>query len=123
MIGVVDTSASPSPRLQRELATVRAMMRLHCRGVHRSAAGLCAECTDLLAYAERRVEACPHGQDDKPSCGVCTIHCYDRVNRERIRAVMRWAGPRMLLHHPWLALLHWADRFRAGRRRPPASAG
>jgi len=29
--------------------------------------------------------------------------------RERIRAVMRYAGPRMLWRHPLLALLHLAD--------------
>lgn len=117
--GVVDSP--PSPRIAREVVTVQAMLRLYCRSRHHPASGLCGECGDLLAYAERRIASCPHGQDDKPSCGVCTIHCYDRANRERIRTVMRWAGPRMLLHHPWLALLHWLDRFRPGRKRSASS--
>lgn len=109
-----------SPRIARERTTIRAMLRLYCRRHHGPAAGACADCAALLAYAERRIDLCPHG-DDKPSCGACAIHCYDRANRERIRIVMRWAGPRMLLHHPWLALLHWCDALRRGRaRRPPA---
>jgi hypothetical protein len=29
--------------------------------------------------------------------------------RERVREVMRYAGPRMLLHHPWLAICHLVD--------------
>jgi hypothetical protein len=29
--------------------------------------------------------------------------------RERVREVMRFAGPRMLLHHPILAIRHQLD--------------
>ena len=32
--------------------------------------------------------------------------------RERVRQVMRYAGPRMLLRHPILALLHLRDERR-----------
>ncbi|NIP33651.1 MAG: hypothetical protein GWN18_01835, partial [Thermoplasmata archaeon] len=35
--------------------------------------------------------------------------------RERVREVMRYSGPRMLLRHPYLAIAHLRD----GRRRPP----
>jgi hypothetical protein len=38
--------------------------------------------------------------------------CYTPDMRERIRAVMRFSGPRMLLHHPWLALMHLVDGLR-----------
>ncbi len=41
--------------------------------------------------------------------------------RERVRAVMRYAGPRMLLCHPILALLHLRDGLT--RRRPGRAAG
>jgi hypothetical protein len=33
--------------------------------------------------------------------------------RERAREVMRYAGPRMLRRHPWLALMHLFDTLRA----------
>jgi hypothetical protein len=29
--------------------------------------------------------------------------------REPIKAVMRYAGPRMMYRHPWLAVRHWFD--------------
>jgi len=32
----------------------------------------------------------------------------------------RKAGPKMLLRHPWLTMVHlWKDRFRKAPRRPP----
>lgn len=36
--------------------------------------------------------------------------------RQRVRAVMRYSGPRMLLRHPLLALFHQLDAL---RRVPP----
>jgi hypothetical protein len=38
--------------------------------------------------------------------------------REKIRAVMRYAGPRMLYHHPLLAFYHMID----GMRKEPCKA-
>ena len=45
----------------------------------------------------------------------CPTHCYKPEMRERVRAVMRYSGPRMLREHPVLAIAHLAD----GRRRAP----
>ncbi len=53
---------------------------------------LCEECLDLLAYARKRVESCPH--DPKPRCRDCRTHCYGPGYRARIKAVMRLAGAR-----------------------------
>jgi hypothetical protein len=53
--------------------------------------------------------------DDKPTCANCTVHCYNAEMRERVRVVMRHAGPRMMWQHPWLALAHVVD----GRRPAP----
>ncbi|MCK5584672.1 nitrous oxide-stimulated promoter family protein [Candidatus Bipolaricaulota bacterium] len=52
-----------------------------------------------------RIEMCPLG-DQKPACRRCTIQCHDPGHRNRIRAVMRYAGPRMLFRYPLLALRH-----------------
>jgi hypothetical protein len=101
-------------RTRREWKTIRAMVALHCEGVHRRSAGLCAECRELEDYAEKRLERCPYGES-KPTCVNCPIHCYQQTMRERIRVVMRYAGPRMLLRHPFLALMHMVD----GRRKAP----
>jgi len=32
--------------------------------------------------------------------------------KEQVKAVMRYAGPRVLFHHPILALLHMLDGLR-----------
>ena len=92
------------------------------------AAKLCAECHDLRQYAHLRLTRCPFGPD-KPTCANCKVHCYKPEMRERVRQVMRHAGPNMLLRHPVLALLHLlVDERRpapdkpAKRRRAAAAA-
>ena len=94
-------------RLRRERRTVAAMVALACHDLH-GGAGLCPECAELLEYAEARVRRCPFG-DDKPVCASCPVHCYRSEPRERMRAVMRYAGPRMIWRHPLLALAHLVD--------------
>ncbi len=98
-----------TPRFFRERKTVRAMMDLYCAD-HHGAGALCRECAELAAYADRRLDLCPYGPD-KPTCTNCPIHCYRPQPRERMREVMRYAGPRMLRKHPYLAVMHLiADR-------------
>lgn len=97
-------------RLQREQRTVQAMIRLHCRDRHGSR-DVCDDCEALLAYAMKRLEACRFGEG-KPTCSNCPIHCYKPDMREKITAVMRYAGPRMLRHHPVMAVRHLWDNFR-----------
>ena len=103
------------PRLARELATLRAMVHLYCADHHPgSRTGLCADCGELLDYATRRLDRCIFG-DDKPTCAKCKVHCYSADMRERVRATMLHAGPRMLWRHPVLAAAHLLD----GRREAP----
>jgi hypothetical protein len=93
-------------RRARERETIAAMVRMYCRGHdHPGRAPLCADCAGLLRYATRRLERCVFG-DAKPTCAHCVVHCYRADMREQIRRVMRWAGPRMLLRHPILAVSH-----------------
>jgi len=102
------------PRLLREAKTIEAMLRLYCRDHHGAEWALCAGCTPLLDYARERLAGCPYAEH-KPTCARCPIHCYRPEMREQVRRVMRYAGPRMLLRHPILALLHLLD----GLRRTP----
>src|SRR6266498_891714 len=100
------TTDKRSVRRARALKTIEAMVLMYCDGHgHAEAAPLCAECTALLRYAARRLERCVFG-DAKPNCADCVVHCYRADMREKIRTVMRWAGPRMLLRHPILAISH-----------------
>ena len=39
-------------------------------------------------------------------CRDHEVHCYSANRRHRIKEVMRYAGPGMLLQHPVLALFH-----------------
>lgn len=108
--------ADRHPRMLREEKTVAAMVRLYCRDQHGTKTGVCAECEALLAYAHARLEHCPY-QERKSTCAKCPIHCYKPAMREQMRAVMRYAGPRMLLRHPLLAVLHLIDGW---KKVPPA---
>ena len=73
---------------------------------------LCPECSALLDYALRRLDSCRFG-NGKPSCRKCPVHCYRADMRERIRTVMRWAGPRMIFHHPLAATRHLLRELRS----------
>jgi hypothetical protein len=96
-------------RLAREMKTVRAMIEIYCRETHSTTSeGLCEACLQLAIYAEKRLAGCPF-QQNKPTCGTCRIHCYKPDMRQRIKAVMHYSGPRMILNHPLLAIAHLLD--------------
>lgn len=97
--------------LQRESLTMAKMVGIYCSAHHKEP-DLCSECAQFLEYAEVRLEKCPFGED-KPTCANCPVHCYKAEYREQARAIMRYAGPRMLLRHPLLTISHYMD----GRRR------
>jgi len=101
-----------------ETRTVRAMIGIYCRARHGSGRALCADCTELFAYAAERIAKCPFGVD-KPVCNHCTVHCYQPARREEIQRVMQYAGPRMMRRHPLLAIRHLvrSRRYRPGRSK------
>jgi len=84
------------------------MIALYCRDHHHTEGELCNACRELVAYASVRLEHCPF-QENKTTCGNCPIHCYKPQMREKIREVMRYSGPRMIWHHPLLAIGHMLD--------------
>lgn len=102
-----------STRIGREKRTIEAMIRLSCRRLHNTAGVPCPECEELLGYAIERLDKCPY-REDKPVCSRCPIHCYKPAMRDRVRSVMRLAGPRMLLRHPVLAVRHLMDAWKEG---------
>jgi len=91
-------------RIEREQRTVAQMIRIYCR--HKEGnRELCPDCLALLEYARLRLSKCPFGEN-KTSCRKCTVHCYRPDMKERIKAVMHYSGPRMILHHPITAIRH-----------------
>lgn len=110
-------------RRRRELKIIQTMVGLYCRGNrHEIGAPLCTDCAALLAYATRRLERCVFG-DAKPTCANCVVHCYGAGMRERIRVVMRWAGPRMMVRHPIMAIAHLIDERRPVPMLPAKKSG
>lgn len=110
-----------TPRLRREQRTIEAMLHIWCdaQPLHmRDGAGdLCAGCAGLLEYASYRLARCPYGEE-KPTCKKCPVHCYTREKREQMHEVMRFAGPRMLVAHPILAVRHMLDEKKAAPPPP-----
>ncbi|MCJ7769641.1 MAG: nitrous oxide-stimulated promoter family protein [Dehalococcoidales bacterium] len=100
-------------RISREGNTVAVMIALYCRK-HHLADGFCTQCKELLEYANERLEKCPFGER-KTTCARCPVHCYRLEMRQRIRAVMRYSGPRMIYKHPVMAIRHLMD----GQRKEP----
>ena len=90
---------------EKEKEVVSKMITIYCRSKHKSGKGLCEECEILKTYAMQRLDRCPFGEG-KPTCGSCTIHCYKKDMRERIKLVMRFAGPRMIFIHPVATVRH-----------------
>ena len=95
-------------RIEEEKRTVELMIRLYCRH-HEGKDSLCRECQEMLDYAWQRLDRCKFGER-KGTCKQCPVHCYRPDMRQRIAKVMRWAGPRMLIYHPMMAMRHlWRE--------------
>lgn len=98
---------------EKEKEVIPIMILKHCKAKHKNvrrekgvASGeLCAECRELCDYALFRLEKCPF-KVNKTFCSFCKIHCYKPEMRERIKAVMKYSGPRMLWTHPVFAFSH-----------------
>ena len=91
-------------RIENEKKTVGMMVRLYCRR-YEGNKKLCQDCSQMLSYAKARLDRCKFG-NEKPTCKKCPIHCYKPDMREKMRTVMRWAGPRMMIYHPIEAIKH-----------------
>jgi len=102
-------------KIRREQRMAEEMIRLHCEKRHGSRGALCADCAELLGYVRARCERCPH-RPDKPFCSNCKTHCYRPAMREKIRAVMRFSGPRMLTRHPVWAIRHMLETMRERKK-------
>lgn len=94
------------PKIQQEKATIKVMIHLYCHKKHHTEKHqLCNECDDLLQYAMRRLILCRFGEN-KTTCEKCPKHCYRKDYQQKIKQVMRFSGPRMLIYHPIMAVKH-----------------
>ncbi|WP_456436013.1 nitrous oxide-stimulated promoter family protein [Thermovibrio ammonificans] len=99
--------------IEREKETIRRMVEIYCWRRHGSRRGeLCPECEKLLDYAFKRLDLCPFGEE-KPTCKKCPVHCYSPDMRRKVKEVMRFSGPRLLIYDPFGWLRHEIkERFR-----------
>ena len=101
---------------QREKEAVSLMIALYCHGLHGTKRGaLCPECAALDEYAQSRSDRCPF-MATKTFCANCRVHCYKPEMRGKIREVMRYSGPRRMLHHPVMAVRHVIETRKEKRR-------
>lgn len=100
-----------SNRIEREKRTVGIMVKMYCDNNHEKVGSICSECNELTEFANDRINRCVF-QDDKPVCSECKIHCYHSDMREKIKTVMRYAGPRMIYRHPIIGIRHLIDKRR-----------
>ncbi len=107
--------AQVEAKRDRERTVVSQMIEVYCHGNHGTPRGqLCDECADLTKYADLRISRCPF-MATKTFCSQCKVHCYAPAQRQAIKEVMRYAGPRMLLRHPVMTVRHGVDTMRAKR--------
>lgn len=95
-------------KIDREKRIVSKMIAIYC---HKKlgAKVMPEEYKALETYAHKRLDGCKF-QEEKPACKRCPIHCYKPDMREKIRTIMRWAGPRMIIYDPIAAIRHLLNR-------------
>lgn len=91
-------------RIELEKKVLYQMVFLYCRD-HGHVSPPCKHCEDLISYGYQRLSGCVFGIE-KPFCSNCTIHCYHPEMRTQIKTVMKYSGPRIIFHHPILAIMH-----------------
>lgn len=107
------TQSQAEDKRNLEAVVVTELIQLYCHDKHKgrskNAKNMCSECQALDAYAQSRIRQCPF-MTSKTFCSNCKVHCYDPEEREAIRQVMRYAGPRLLLKRPILVIHHlWLE--------------
>ncbi|MFR5265452.1 nitrous oxide-stimulated promoter family protein [Clostridium sp.] len=87
-------------RIEREKRTIELMINIYCRKKHKTEKGeLCEQCRELLEYANKRLTYCKFGEN-KSTCSRCPIHCYKKDMKIKVKEVMRFSGPRLIIYSP-----------------------
>lgn len=96
-------------RIEREKKTIELMINIYCRKKHNNKRKeLCEECNELLEYAHKRLSYCKFGEN-KSTCGKCPIHCYKKDMKVKIKEVMKFSGPRLIIYNPIELFKHMLD--------------
>ena len=85
--------------LTKEKKTITLMINIYCKKKHKHKDGLCDECQELLKYAHKRLDFCKCGEE-KSFCSKCPIHCYKKDMKAKVKDVMKFSGPRLIIYSP-----------------------
>lgn len=93
-------------KIEREKKTIKLMIEIYCKKKHgMKNQELCEECQELLEYAHKRLSYCKFGEN-KSTCSRCPIHCYKKDMKEKVKEVMRFSGPRLIICNPIELIRH-----------------
>ena len=101
----IETIKEPGKRINKEKEIIDLMINMYCEKKHNKQECLCDECNELLEYAHKRLTYCKFG-DNKSSCSKCPIHCYKKDMKIKVKEVMRFSGPRLLIYRPFEYVRH-----------------
>jgi hypothetical protein len=93
----------------KDIRLIGKFVEVYCSGKHGTAeksalqlpAGLgqrrlCPECSVFMNYAVARRIKCPL-EAEKPTCKHCRIHCYNKVNLDKVKEIMAYSGKKLML--------------------------
>ena len=92
-------------KIEREKQTIKIMVEIYCKKKHGCKNELCGECQEFLEYAHKRLSFCKFGEE-KSTCSRCPIHCYKKDMKAKVKEIMRFSGPRMILYKPSEVIRH-----------------
>ena len=92
-------------RIEKEKQTIDLMINIYCKKKHNHKNGLCEECQELLEYAHKRLDFCKF-VNEKSFCSKCPIHCYKKDMKVKIKDVMKFSGPRLIIYSPMQFIKH-----------------
>lgn len=101
------TTEQTEHKRETEKQVITQMIAIYCKGQRHTQGedGLCPQCRALTDYVIQRSNCCPF-MAEKTFCSNCRVHCYAPEQRAQIKAVMRYAAPRMIYHRPVMTLYH-----------------
>ncbi len=91
-------------KINREKRVIETMIKLYCQKKEGNK-HLCKECEEVINYALKRLDNCKFGEE-KPTCRLCPIHCYNPQMKSKIKEIMRYSGPRLIIYNPLFAIEH-----------------
>lgn len=91
---------------QKEMESMRLILDIYEKGHPEER----EEIEAIRKYSMERIQKCPK-MATKTYCSNCEIHCYRAEFREKVRKIMRYAGPRLLLKKPSFVIDHALKRI------------